>query len=106
MARRAYSIWAALLVHYYKALVEILPAVRFMPGLPGLIDALLPHWLEWRVETTMAEVDQQAAAIADEWQAADLQAQAPIVSEAPPDGSQAQELLGGELRIRSPWVDS
>ena len=29
----------------------------------------------------------------------------PRYSEKPPDGSEAQRLLGGEMRICSPWVD-
>jgi hypothetical protein len=28
----------------------------------------------------------------------------PIYSEKPPDGSSAQDLLGGEMRLRAPWV--
>lgn len=28
----------------------------------------------------------------------------PIYSEKPPDGSTAQDLLGGEMRLRAPWV--
>jgi len=30
---------------------------------------------------------------------------APRLVERPPDGSKAQELLGGEMRLCSPWVD-
>jgi len=31
---------------------------------------------------------------------------APTLVERPPDGSKAQELLGGEMRLCAPWVDN
>lgn len=105
MSDRPYQLWAALVVEVYRKVVAKRPALGLIPGLARFIDALLPHWLEWRTEQILREVDQQAEAIADAWAAADQQAAAPIITEAPPDGSQAQALLGGELRIRSPWVD-
>ena len=85
----------------------------------------------------MRQVDQQAAAIAEQWSrvedqqrlrevekaAARIQFENPnatvsvvttamgegtdlaILVEHPPDGSAAQDLLGGAMEIRSPWMD-
>lgn len=105
MSKRPYQLWAALVVEVYRKALEKRPALGLIPGLAAFIQALMPHWLEWRTDRILQEVDRQAEAIADAWAAADQQAAAPIITEAPPDGSQAQALLGGELRIRSPWVD-
>lgn len=105
MSQRPYQLWAALVVEVYRKALEKRPALGLIPGLGRFIEALMPHWLEWRTDRILQEVDQQAEAIADAWAAADQQALAPIITEAPPDGSQAQALLGGELRIRAPWVD-
>lgn len=105
MSERPYQLWAALVVEVYRKALDKRPALGLVPGLAAFIQALMPHWLEWRTERIMAEVDQQAEAIADAWAAVDQQGAAPIVSQAAPDGSEAQALLGGELRIRSPWVD-
>lgn len=100
-----YTLWAALAVEVYRKALERRPALALVPGLARVVDLLMPHWLEWRIQTALADADRQAAAIADAWAEADQQAAAPIITEAPPDGSQAQALLGGELRVRAPWVD-
>jgi hypothetical protein len=52
----------------------------------------------------MREVDEWIADMHQQWEEEYSAANAPVVTEAPPDGSKAQELLGGELRIRAPWT--
>jgi len=52
----------------------------------------------------MTKVDKQVEKIQKEMAAADeLQYVKPIVTEHPPNGSKAQELLGGTLQITAPW---
>jgi hypothetical protein len=104
MTEKPYKLWAALVVEIYRTAVEKRPALALVPGLTAIIDQLMPHWLEWRTQQILEEVDRQAEQITLEWEAMEQQAQAPIVSEVPPDGSQAQALLGGELRIGAPWA--
>ena len=61
-------------------------------------------WVEWKTEQTMTEVDQQVVEIQKEWKRIDdYKYVKPIVIEHKPDGSKAQELLGGMLEIRAPW---
>lgn len=63
-----------------------------------------PDWVEWKTESTMQDVDRQVEELQEQWAAVEQVEQAPIITEKPPDGSNAQELLGGEIRIRAPWV--
>jgi hypothetical protein len=61
-------------------------------------------WAEFRTLIVMEELDIQIKKINTSWEQEDKQNSAAAFSEAPPDGSRAQELLGGELRITSPWT--
>jgi predicted metal-dependent phosphoesterase TrpH len=70
----------------------------------------------------MEEVDKQVEEIKEEWKQEELQAtleraqeafpeaevslhndQGAVLIEHPPDGSKAQDLLGGAMEIKSPW---
>lgn len=70
----------------------------------------------------MQEVDEQVEEIKEEWKQEELQAtleraqdkfpeakvtlhndQGAVLIEHPPDGSKAQDLLGGAMEIKSPW---
>ena len=64
-----------------------------------------PDWVEWKTERTMELVDSEIekfheAAEQQEYE----QFIKPTITEQPADGSKAQELLGGEIRITAPWV--
>jgi hypothetical protein len=52
----------------------------------------------------MREVDKQVEDLHGEWAKEEKEQQKPLYSELPPDGSKAQELLGGEMRLTSPWT--
>lgn len=52
----------------------------------------------------MEDVDHQINELHQQWDAVEQVEQAPIITEKPPDGSNAQELLGREMRIRAPWT--
>lgn len=51
----------------------------------------------------MQEVDEQIADLHAAWDAEQKEKQKPIYSETAPDGSEAQKLLGGAMRLSSPW---
>ena len=66
-----------------------------------------PDWVEWKTERTMEGVDSQVAKLQQEMQERDEELYVkPIIIEHEPDGSEAQKLLGGELQIKAPWLDS
>lgn len=52
----------------------------------------------------MKDVDVQIQELHELWKAEEQQKQKPTYTELPPDGSKAQELLGGEMRLSAPWT--
>ena len=52
----------------------------------------------------MQEVDEQIADIHEAWNKEQKEKEKPIYSEEAPDGSEAQKLLGGSIRLTSPWT--
>lgn len=63
-----------------------------------------PDWVAWKTEQTMAKVDRQIVEITKDWEVKDHDTYVkPIIIEHQPDGSKAQDLLGGTLEISSPW---
>jgi hypothetical protein len=80
------------------------------PGLKNQVPVQLlfnhcrPDWITWKLKTLGSQIDQQIEQLHNSWDLQDQQTTAPIYSTKEADGSKAQELLGGELRLRSPWV--
>ena len=92
-----------------------------------IISLILKHcredWVAWVTERTMADVDEQAEEIKKKWQEEENKAivekfqklypnakvtthdanTGAVFIEHPPDGSKAQDLLGGAMEIKSPW---
>ena len=67
----------------------------------------LPDWVEWKTEQTMKNVDTQIEEIKTLMQEQDYETYIkPVITEHEPDGSKAQELLGGALEIKAPWSDT
>ena len=63
-----------------------------------------PDWVAWKTTQTMAKVDRQIVEITKEWEVQDHDTYIkPIIIEHKPDGSKAQDLLGGTLQISAPW---
>jgi len=82
-----------------------------------------PDWVLWKTEVTLKNVDTQVETLKEEWKEKENEAivekfqreypnskvtthdedTGAVLIEHPPDGSQAQELLGGTMEIRSPW---
>ena len=52
----------------------------------------------------MRDVDKQVEGLHAQWDAEEKERQKPLYTELPPDGSKAQELLGGEMRLSAPWT--
>ena len=52
----------------------------------------------------MKGVDKQVDELHEQWAREEEEKQKPVYSELPPDGSKAQELLGGEMRLSAPWT--
>lgn len=74
------------------------------PWIRRLLDYCRPDWTAFRAEVAMRDVDKQVEKIQAEWDAQQKEEQKPMYTELPPDGSKAQELLGGEMRLSAPWT--
>jgi len=91
------------------ALWDLLDEVqrKYFPN--GILNELIlqdPHAVERRVkrdvDRAIDEVTPEYDHIIEEYN----KRYKPRYSEKPPDGSEAQRLLGGEMRICAPWVDN
>ena len=52
----------------------------------------------------MKDVDKQVEDLHETWGKEEKEKQKLIYTELEPDGSKAQELLGGEMRLSAPWT--
>jgi hypothetical protein len=92
-----------------------------------IVAQILAHcfqdWVQWKTESTMQDVDRQVEVIKETWKEQEnqkivehFQEKFPeskvtlhdantgaVLIEHPPDGSNAQSLLGGAMEIKSPW---
>ncbi len=93
----------------------------------AIVAQILAHcfqdWVQWKTELTMKDVDRQVEEIKETWKEQEnqkivesFQERYPeakvtlhdantgaVLIEHPPDGSEAQNLLGGAMEIKSPW---
>ena len=74
------------------------------PWIRRILDYCRPDWAAFRAEVAMRDVDKQVEALHAEWDVDEIERQKPLYTETPPDGSKAQELLGGEMRLSAPWI--
>lgn len=63
-------------------------------------DYWFDFWVEYKTQTTMADVDKQMQQIQEQWAEEEVKS---VFVEHEPDDSKAQELLGGMLEIKAPW---
>jgi adenylosuccinate lyase len=61
-------------------------------------------WTEFRVLLFLEELDKETAEVQKKWKEEEQKLREPVYTELPPDGSNAQDLLGGEMRLTSPWM--
>jgi len=94
----------ALLYELAMWLIRRTPRLRNNSILQRLIAYCQVDWVEWKVSRTMKDVDEQIEQLTQKWDTWEAELRKPVFSELPPDGSEAQALLGGELRLRAPWV--
>jgi len=101
------------------------PSLRQNPLIKRIMDHCFPDWVEWKTETTMKNVNRLVEEVKNEWRKEENEAvrekfqeaypeakvtthdevTGAVLIEHPPDGSKAQELLGGAMEIKSPWSE-
>jgi len=98
---RKYTVFNAVIYELLTELIEVWPKLKLYPWVRAALNWCRTDWVEWRTEKTLKDVDEQAKIIADEW--AQQEKTKYELIEHPPDGSKAQELLGGAMEIKSTW---
>ena len=102
----AYNIWNAIAYEITNLLINHDPRWELNQRVQMIRRHCFPDWVEWKTERTMKNVDKQIEDIqAIQQLEHDKKYVTPIVIEHEPDGSRAQDLLGGTLQIKAPWVD-
>ena len=103
----SYNIWYAVAYEITNLLISQDPRWELNKWVLLIRRHCFPDWVEWKTERTMKSVDRQVAEIQDALQYEHEQKYVkPIIIEHEPDGSRAQELLGGTLQIKAPWSDN
>lgn len=117
-----YNALNALCYEICLILIDLRPGLKHNVWVQKVMAHCFVDWVEWKTEGTMKGVDRQVEEITKEWQAQDNQKvvekfqkvypeakvtvhnheTGAVLIEHPPDGSKAQELLGGAMEIRSP----
>lgn len=99
MKKDTYNLWFALIYEILYALKTEFKALRNNKIVKLILDYCKHDWILWKVEITLKDVDKQAERIKKEWEKTDAPKYTRI--EHKPDGSKAQELLGGAIEIKS-----
>jgi hypothetical protein len=120
-----YNVFNAIVYDILWRFCDSYPSLRGNKFVQMAMEHCFPDWVLWKTENTMADVDRQSEELKEQWQREDNERVVEKVSnifpeaevsthdektgavliEHPPDGSKAQELLGGTMEIKSPWSE-
>ena len=104
MKNSKYNIWFALSYEFVNIISQQFPKFKQNKLVRLLLDYCKPDWILWKVELSLDQVDKQVEAIKREWEKSDPAKYTVIEHE--PDGSKAQELLGGAIEIKSNFIQN
>jgi len=79
------------------------PGFKSKPWIQKILQNCRDDWAEFRTQVTMAQLDEDIAELHAAWDREQSEKQKPVYSEEKPDGSEAQKLLGGAMRLTSPF---
>lgn len=118
-----YSLLNAIVYNIVRILIEGGILSKNNPIVVKILAHCFQDWTLWKTELTLKDVDRQVEEIKETWKeqenlkiVEDFQERYPeakvtlhdantgaVLIEHPPDGSEAQSLLGGTMEIKSPW---
>jgi hypothetical protein len=99
MKKSNYSFWLAITYEIVLALSDHYKALKRNKIIKMILDYCRHDWILWKVQETLSDVDKKAKEIVKEWEKEEPKKY--TIIEHKPDGSKAQELLGGTLEIKS-----
>lgn len=94
-----YNVWGAVMVEGMRQLINAKPSLSTNKIVEKVIDYWFEDWVSWKAERAMRSVDRQTKAIN---QSMDAEAKPQTLYTETAEG---ETPLGGEMRIRSHWVD-
>ena len=81
------------------------PGFKSKPWIQKILQNCRDDWAEFRTQIVMADLDKQVKDIHEAWlEDAYYKHLESFYTEEEPDGSEAQELLGGPMRLSAPWT--
>lgn len=99
MTKTKYNFWFAILYEIINDLAEHFVSLKKNKIVKLILKYCKHDWVLWKVESALNDVDKQIEKIKKQWETTDPPRY--LVIEHEPDGSKAQELLGGAIEIRS-----
>lgn len=78
--------------------------LRRKPWIRKILDYCRDDWAAFRAEIEIKRIDKQIEDLHAQWDLEEAEKQKPVYTELKPDGSKAQGLLGGEMRLSAPWT--
>lgn len=96
-----YSVFAALVYELLSSLIVLFPSLKTNIWALRILKHCKDDWVSWKTENTLHKVDKQIEQIQKVW-ASEKKDNKEFIRHNP-DGSKAQELLGGTIEIKSKW---
>jgi len=96
---KKYNIWFALCYEILNDLKQYYPKLNKYKIVQLILNYCKHDWILWKVESALDSVDRDIDRIKREWDAQKKPTYTYVEHE--PDGSKAQELLGGAMEIKS-----
>ena len=79
------------------------PNIKLNAWVKLALQNCLDDWIEFRTQITLKELDNDIEELHEQWDREEAEHFEYIFTEEKSDGSQAQELLGGPMRLSAPW---
>jgi hypothetical protein len=100
----AYDKTNALVYEIIQFISKFMPRIKFNPLIKKALAYCLDDWVEFRTQITLKQLDNDIEELHAQWDKEEAKNFEYIFSEEEPDGSEAQRLLGGPMRLSAPWM--
>ena len=98
-----YSKLNALVYEAIQFISRFWPNIKFNPWVKLALRNCLDDWVEFRTQITLKELDSDIEELHEQWDREEAEHFEYVFTEEKSDGSKAQELLGGPMRLSAPW---
>lgn len=99
MKNPKYNFWFAVCYEILNDITQEYKSLKKYKIIQLILHYCKHDWILWKVESTLKSLDAQTEKIKKQWEAEEPPKYTVIEHE--PDGSKAQELLGGAIEIKS-----